>query len=198
MYNGFARDSFVTMERGAERGSVHNMKDGIFTRGVLIDLPRLKGVPWLEPGTPVYVEDLEAWERMAGVRISAGDAIFIRTGRWARRAVEGPWSPSERAAGLHASVIPWLRARDVALIGSETAVDVVPHPEGTVITDPDDYLPVHNFVLVALGMPLLDDCWLEELAEAAAARNRWEFLVTAAPLPIVNGTGSPINPTAVF
>jgi kynurenine formamidase len=198
MYNGFARDEFVTMEKGALRGSIHNVKDGIFTRGVLIDLPRLKGVSWLEPGTPVYVEDLEAWERMAGVTIGSGDAIFIRTGRWARRAAMGPWSIGQLAAGLDASVIPWLRQRDVAIMGTEDAVDVIPFPTGTVITDPDDYRPVHNFVLVVLGMNLLDNVYLEPLAEAAAARQRWEFLVTAAPLPVVNGTGSPINPTAVF
>jgi hypothetical protein len=74
----------------------------------------------------------------------------------------------------------------------------MPFPEGTVITDPDDYRPVHNFVLVVLGMNLIDNAYLEPLAAAAAARNRWEFLMTAAPLPIVNGTGSPINPTAIF
>jgi kynurenine formamidase len=198
LYNGFSRDEYVTVEKGATRGSIHNVKDGIFTRGILIDLPRLKGVRWLEPGTPVYVEDLEAWERMAGVRIGSGDAIFVRTGRWARRAAQGPWPIGERAAGLDASVIPWLRQRDVALLGTEDAVDVLPFPEGTVITDPDDYRPVHNFVLVVLGMNLIDNAYLEPLAEAAAARNRWEFLVTAAPLPIVTGTGSPINPTAIF
>jgi kynurenine formamidase len=198
LYNGFARDEFVTVEKGAARGSIHNVKDGIFTRGILIDLPRLKGVRWLEPGTPVYEEDIEAWERMAGVRVGPGDAIFIRTGRWARRAVEGVWSIGERAAGLDASVIPWLKQRDVALMATEDAVDVMPFPEGTVITDPDDYRPVHNFVLVVLGMNLIDNAYLEPLAAAAAARNRWEFLMTAAPLPIVNGTGSPINPTAIF
>jgi kynurenine formamidase len=144
------------------------------------------------------VEDLEAWEKMPGVTIGAGDAIFIRTGRWARRAAEGAWAIGERAAGLDASVIPWLRQRDVALMGTEDAVDVIPFPAGTVITDPDDYRPVHNFVLVVLGMNLIDNCYLEPLAEAAAARNRWEFLITAAPLPVVNGTGSPINPTALF
>lgn len=198
LYNGFSRDQYVTQEKGAMRGSIHNVKDGIFTRGILIDLPRLKGVPWLEPGTPIYVEDLEAWEKHAGVKVGPGDAIFVRTGRWARRAAQGAWNVGERAAGLDASVIPWLRQRDVALMGTEDAVDVLPFPVGTTITDPDDYRPVHNFVLVILGMNLIDDCDLERLAEAAAARQRWEFLVTAAPLPIINGTGSPINPTALF
>ncbi len=196
MYNGFERDRYVTMEEGAARGSIHNVKDGIFTRGVLIDLPLMKGVPYLEPGTSVYVEDLEAWEEFAGITIGPGDALFIRTGRWVRRAQVGAWSPSDAAAGLHPSVIPWLKARDVAVMGSETAIDAVPIPE--VITNPDDYLPVHNFVLVALGMVLFDNCQLDAVAAAAEERGRWEFLLTAAPLPIVRGTGSPINPVAIF
>lgn len=198
MYNGFARDSFVTMEDGATRGAIHNVKEGIFTRGVLVDIPRLRGVEYLEPGTSIRVEDLEAWEAFSGVRIGSGDAVFIRTGRWVRRAEVGPWNPGEAAAGLHPSVIPWLRARDVAVLGSEAAVDVVPIPEDATITDPDDYLPVHNFVLVALGMVVFDNCQLDALSEAAADRNRWTFLLTAAPLPMVRGTGSPINPIAVF
>jgi kynurenine formamidase len=198
LYNGFARDEWVTMEGGAKKGSIHNVKSGVFTRGILFDIPRLKGVPYLEPGTPIYVEDLEAWEKMAGVRVSAGDAIFIRTGRWARRAKLGPWEIGKLDAGLDASVIPWIRQRDVALVGSESALDVIPIPSTHQITNPDDYRPVHNFVLVALGMNVFDNCTLEELAEAAAARRRWAFLLTAAPLPIVNGTGSPINPVAIF
>jgi kynurenine formamidase len=198
LYNGFSRDEWVTMEGGARKGSIHNVKGGIFTRGILLDIPRLKGVPYLEPGTAIYVEDLEAWEKQAGVKVSAGDAIFIRTGRWVRRATAGPWEIGKLDAGVDASVIPWLRQRDVALIGSESALDVIPIPTANTITNPDDYRPVHNFVLVALGMNVFDNCTLDDLAKAAAARKRWEFLLTASPLPIVNGTGSPINPVAVF
>jgi len=105
---------------------------------------------------------------------------------------------SKMAAGLDASVIPWLRQRDVALIGSESALSVTPFPATSQIPGPDDYLPVHNFVLVALGMNVLDNCDLDALAEAAARGKRWEFLLTAAPLPMVRGTGSPINPIALF
>ena len=65
------------------------MKSGIVTRGVLYDIPRLKGVPYLEPGTRIFVEDLEAWERKAGVKAMAGDALLLRWGRWARRRALG-------------------------------------------------------------------------------------------------------------
>jgi kynurenine formamidase len=196
MYNGFAQKEYVSMKDGAAKASIHQVKDGIFTRGILMDIPRLKGVPYLEPGTPIYVEDLEAWEKQAGIKVSSGDALFIRTGRWVRRAKLGPSTTGE--AGLDASVIPWLRQRDVAVIGSEAALSVTPIPPSSQITDADDYLPLHNFVLVIYGMNVIDNCDLTALGEAASARKRWEFLVTAAPLPLRHGTGSPINPTGLF
>ena len=144
----------------------------------------------------ITVADLEAWEKMAGVKIGAGDAIFVRTGRWTRRAKTGPWNVNEQMPGLAPEVLPWLRARDIALMGTEYAVDATPIPK--TITNPDDYLPVHNFVLVILGMPLIDNTNLDALAAAAAQRKRWEFMVTIAPLRIENGTGSPVNPIATF
>jgi kynurenine formamidase len=197
MYNGFPQSEYVTMEKGAQKGAIINVKEGVFTRGILMDIPRLKGVEYLEPGTPIYVEDLEAWEKKAGVKVSPGDALFIRTGRWARRAKLGPSDPSIRA-GLDASVIPWLRQRDVAVIGSEVSLSVLPFPPTTQVTNKDDYLPVHNFVIAALGMTVLDNLDFDALSEAAAARKRWSFLVTMAPITLPRGTGSPINPTALF
>jgi kynurenine formamidase len=197
MYNGYERKDYVTMEGGLTKDAVINAKAGVFTRGILMDIPRLKGVPYLEPGTAIYVEDLEAWEKQAGLKVSAGDAVFISTGRWVRRAKFGP-SETSKLAGLDASVIPWLKKRDIALLGSEAELSVTPIPPTSQITDPDDYLPVHNFALVVLGMPLIDNCDLTALSEEAAARKRWEFLLVAAPLPLPTGTGSPINPIAIF
>ncbi len=192
-YNGYTPDRDAVTKAGHAKNSIHNVKHGIFTRGVLIDVPRLKGVPYLEPGTPIYVEDLEAWERQAGVRVSAGDAVLVRTGVWARRRALGPWlrgrAEGGRSAGLHPSVIPWLKARDVAVLGSD-------HPQ---YVSPSNLRgAVHDFALLYLGVHLLDNCDLEALADAAAARKRWEFLLTVAPLPIRGGTGSPANPVATF
>lgn len=197
MYNGFPQADVVAAD-GAHKGAITNLRDGIFTRGILVDLPLLKGVEYLEPGTPIYTEDLEAWEKMAHVKIQPGDALFIRTGRWVRRAKTGPWDIAAQSAGLDASVVPWLKAKDLAVIGSESGLSVTPIPGSSHITNPDDYLPVHNFVLVTLGLHVIDDCDLDALAKAAAARRRWEFLFTAAPLRIEKGTGSPINPIATF
>jgi kynurenine formamidase len=190
-YNGYARADVET-EQGCTRLSIDNLKDGVITRGILLDIPRLKNLPYLEPGTPVYVEELEAWERKAGLRIGAGDAIFLRTGRWARRDKLGPWNIVQAAAGIHASVAPWIKTRGVAFIGSDAALDVLPsRVEGVT-------LPVHVLMITALGINLLDNQDLEALAATAAKLNRWEFMLTVAPVPVTGGTGSPVNALATF
>jgi kynurenine formamidase len=195
-YNGYKPDADAVARERHARNSIHNVKNGVFTRGILIDIPRLKGVPYLEPGTPIYVEDLEAWEKQAGVKVSPGDALFVRTGVWARRKALGPWlrgrAEGGQSAGLHPSVLPWLKARDIALLGSDHPQYVAPGTPGA------PRGAVHDFALVYLGVHLFDNCDLEALALAAASRKRWEFLLTAAPLPIPGGTGSPLNPIATF
>lgn len=191
MYNGFVRDDEVT-EAGCNRLSIINFKQGIVTRGVLMDIARLKGERYLAPGTPIHVEDLEAWEAEAGVRVEAGDILLVRTGRWARRADVGPWATSEQGAGLHASVAPWLHARGVAMLGGDYTNDAVPSGiDGAV-------QPIHQLTIVAMGMPLFDNLDLEAVAEEAARQNRWEFMLVAAPLAVEGGTGSPLNPLAIF
>lgn len=190
MFNGHSKDEVGS--EGAQKYSIHHMRDGILARGILMDIPRLKGVPYLEPGTPIYPEDLEAWEEMAGLEAGSGDVVLIRTGRWKLRGAEGPWRIDERAAGLHASCVPWLRQRDIAILGSDAASDVIPSGiEGV-------QLPIHQLVLVALGMPIFDNLDLEAVSEEAARQNRWEFMLSAAPLRVVGGTGSPLNPIATF
>lgn len=190
MYNGNPESSIT--DKGAGKLAVTAFRDGFLTRGVLIDIPRLKGLPYLEPSTAIYPEDLDAWEKKTGVHVGPGDAVFIRTGRWARRAEKGPWDASAHAAGLYATCTRWLKQRDVALLGSDGSQDVL--PSGVAGVD----WPVHRILLMAIGMPLFDNCDLEELAKAAAARNRWTFLFTAAPLMVTGGTGSPLNPIATF
>lgn len=192
MWNGYAVSGVVTRERGAARNSILTMKGGIVTRAVLYDIPRLKGVPYLEPGTRIFPQDLEAWERKAGVKAGPGDALLLRWGRWARRASLGPWPIDEGSAGLDVSVLPWLKARDIALLGWETP-GYVPQPPGDL-----PRLAVHDFALTILGIHLIDRADFEAVSEAAARRNRWEFMLTVAPLPIPRGTGSPVNPIATF
>jgi kynurenine formamidase len=190
LYNGFSRQQIT--DAGCGVLGVQNQQNGIFTRGILVDLPRLKGVPYLEPGTPVYPSDLEAWEKFAGIIIGSGDAVFLRTGRWVRRAKLGPWNVATNAAGYHASVMPWLKRRDVALLGNDAVEDVQPSGVEGVAR------PIHQLAIVALGLPLIDVMDLEAVAEQAAQRHRWEFLVTVAAVPVPGGTGFPVNPIATF
>jgi len=190
MFNGYPQSS-VTKD-GAQKNDITAFQNGVVTRGIIVDIPRLKGIPYMEPGAPIYVEDLEAWEKKTGVKIGSGDAVFIRTGRWARRAAKGPWNAGEILAGLHVSVVPWLKQRDVAILGGDGASDVMPSQVDGVSQ------PVHFLMLIALGSPLFDNCDLEAVAETAARLNRYEFMFTAAPMAVPGGTGSPLNPIAIF
>jgi kynurenine formamidase len=190
MYNGFSQKEVTAA--GARKLSVLHMKNGIFARCVLMDMPRLFDVRYLEGGRAIYPKDLEAWEKKAGVKVASGDVVLIRTGRWLRRELEGKWDIMKNSAGLHASCLPWLKKRDVAVIGSDLATDVMPSGiEGF-------ELPVHWVSIVAMGMPILDNCDLEPVSAAANARKRWSFLLTVAPLAVEGGTGSPVNPLATF
>jgi len=190
MYNGYSKDE-VTKD-GAGKLAVLNFKNGIVSRGVLMDIPRLRGVQWLEPATRIYPEDLEAWEKMAHMKVQPGDIIFVRTGRWARRAAQGPWPIIQRAAGMYASCTRWLKDRDVAMVGSDTVSDVKPSGIKEIIE------PVHQILLIAMGTPIFDNCDLEALSEACNQRKRWVFMLSAAPLAVPGGTGSPLNPIAIF
>jgi kynurenine formamidase len=190
MYNGFP-ESTVKPD-GAGRLAVTAFSEGFLTRGVLVDIPWLRNVPYLDPTAVIYPADLDAWEKKTGVHIQTGDAVFIRTGRWAYRAAKGPWDIGSHSAGLSPLCARWLKQRDISLLGSDASHDA--QPSGI----PEVTFPVHRLLIVAMGTPLLDQCDLEVLAKAAAARNRWTFLFSAAPIRVSGGTGAPINPIATF
>jgi kynurenine formamidase len=192
IYNGRSCN-LITAREGATVEAVELLRDGIVGRGVLLDVARTRGVRWLERGEGVVPEDLEAAERAAGVRVEAGDILLVRTGHYARRTAEGPANPMQAGSpGPHAALIPWLRERDVAMWGSDTHNDVTPTPY------PGIGSPFHIAALVGLGLWLIDNMNLEDVAAACAARGRWEFLLTVAPLRLRNVTGSPVNPIALF
>ena len=191
MYNGFdARD---VRSDGAHHNSIMAGADGIVSRGVLLDIPALRGVDWLELGERVSAADLAAAEEREGVRVEEGDILLVSTGRYARRDANGPWNPrADGLAGLYADCIPWLHARRIALLGGDGISDVMPSGvEGW-------RLPIHQIVIVSMGVQLIDNMDLGPLAAACRERGRWEFLFVVAPLRLERGTASPVNPIALF
>jgi kynurenine formamidase len=193
-YNGVSMDE-IKATGGCPRGSIHALKDGVVTRGILFDATRLPGKAtpqgWLEPGTAIHREDLEALERMQRVKVSPGDVILLYTGRWKRRAARGPWPNSEGFAGYHIDVAYFLKERGVSFIASDGPNDVSPSglPPG---------VGLHQLALVAMGVGIFDNLDFESAVEQARRLNRYEFFFMAAPLRIEKGTGSPLNPLAVF
>ncbi len=190
MYNGFPASDVLST--GAVRNSILAGKEGIATRGVLLDIARLKGVDWLEPGAGISVADLEAAEVAQGVQVRSGDILLIRTGRDTRREAEGAWPPFSGLAGLLLETLPWIREREVAILGCDGVSDMIPSN----VTDSP--LPIHHIIITYMGVHLIDNARLGPLGAACAARDRWEFLLTIAPLRLVGGTASPINPIAMF
>jgi hypothetical protein len=188
-YNGFP---FTLTAAGCKESAADRMGPGYITRGILVDMPLMNKVKWLEPSTPIYAEDLEAWEKFAGIRIGAGDALLIRSGRWAKRAAEGPWAYGQGGAGLHASVLPWLRSRDVSLLASDAVNDVQPSGVQGINR------PIHQVTQVNMGLPIVDNAWLEDAAREAERLKRWEFMFTLHIFQIQGGTASPFNALATF
>lgn len=191
LYNGKPA-KLVTTAQGATVGSIELAGGGIVSRGVLLDIPSVRNVPWLDGADPVFPEDLDAAEAAAGVRVEPGDVLFVRTGFPKRRAEVGPRPPTEGISALQPACLPWLRQRDVAVVGADTGNDVMPAQY------PDIGLPVHGVGMGAIGLWILDNPDYEELAATCARLHRWEFQVVIAPLKLANGTGSPVNPLAML
>ena len=179
LYNGYPLAETVSQNVGCTRLGLDNLKEGIVTRGVLIDMTRLKSTGSREPGAHVYIDDIEAWEKQTGLRVSSGDALFVfNPGRPDAR-------PAGAGAGFDLSVVPWMKSRGVAVTSNVMAIA-------------DDRHADHKLVLVALGTYLLDGVALDGLAAAAARLNRWEFMLVVAPLQVPGSTGSIVNPLAFF
>lgn len=191
MYNGF--EAGDVKSTGATRNSIMAARDGIVGRGVLLDIPRLKGVDWLEPGERIAPEDLEAAEAAQGVRAGEGDILLVATGRDARREAMGSWSPLDGLAGLDARSVRWLHRRKIAVLGSDGVSDAIPNRDAGGWP-----MPIHQCGIVAIGLHLLDNLCLSRLMDACARHRRWEFFCAVAPLRVKRGTGSPVNTLAVF
>jgi kynurenine formamidase len=179
-------------------GTIDFWRDGIVTRGVLYDIPRLRGTEYVEPGRPVHGWELADAAAAQGITPQAGDAVIIRSGFGAYfQAVDerpGMGSP----AGVHASCIEFLAETDAGLLVwdmQDAPIEDQGIPNPIPIPIP---LHVHHIVLPYMGLPIVDNCELEGLARVCAELGRWEFQFVVAPLVITRGTGSPVNPLAIF
>ena len=192
MYNGRPAH-LVSTSLGATVESIEIVKDSIVTRGVLVDVPMVRGVSWVERGEGVMPEDIEAAEERCGFRVEEGDVLLVRTGQIRRREVQGPVNPAVAGGtACQAACLPLFHQRGIAMIGSDTGNDIMPSSYPKVSN------PIHQVGIVSMGLWILDNANLEELAQACQQRNRWEFLISISPLRMYNGTGSPVNPVAVF
>ncbi|GAB4057434.1 cyclase family protein [Catellatospora paridis] len=188
MYNGVAAGS--TEPDGTPALSIDVAHDGIVGRGVLLDIPRVRGVPWLEPGEHVTTADLAAAEEAQHVRVGPGDLLFVRVGHRHRRNSLGPWDAAAARVGLHPTALDFLAERRVAVLGSDGNNDTAP----SVGVE----FPVHVLAINALGLQLLDYLQFGELRALCEQENRWSFLCVIAPLRLPAATGSPVNPIAVL
>ena len=191
MYNGVAVQGNLSPETGCVKGGIMNWKDGITTRAVLYDIAQLKGVDWVDPAMPIRRADLEAWEKKSGVKIGPGDIPLLYIGRWKRRAAVGP--SNLPVAGYYADTIPWMHDRLPSFIGHDFNIDSNPRPGWEGMRN-----PIHVAVLNWMGINIVECLDLEQAVATARKLNRYEFLMTFAPLPVEGGTGSPVNPIAIF
>jgi kynurenine formamidase len=190
LYNGAPADAVSS--RGATAQTIEVLKDGLVGRGVLLDIPRLREVDWLEPGDSVFRDDLEAAEEEHGVSVRDGDILLVRTGHARRLRDVGTWDTAAAKAGLHPTAMTFLADHGVAALGSDSNGDTAPSTTAGVA------FPIHVLALTAMGIHLLDYLQFEELRAACEQTERWEFLLVAAPLRITGGTGSPLNPIAIL
>ena len=196
LFNGRPSADNITLE-GAKTLSVDHWRHGIVTRGVLYDIPRLRGVEHVPVSEPVHGWELEDAAQAEGVEPRPGDAVVIRSGAGPFMAAH-PGFPEgyedQRRPGVHASAIEFLHARDAALLVWDL-MDAPMHRADGSVMQPS---PIHRLAIPYLGLPLLDNAQLDELAQTCAELGRWEFMLTVAPLVVRGGTGSPVNPIAVL
>ncbi len=190
LYNGVPADTVTGT--GASELSIEVAKDGVAGRGVLLDIPRLRGVRWLEPGEHVTADDLARAEDAQQVRVGRGDLLFVRVGHRQRRTELGPWDAASARAGLHPAALEFVAERGVAALGSDSNNDTAPSAAEGV-----DF-PVHVLAVNAMGLHLLDYLQFEDLVRLCDEAGRWSFFCVIAPLRLDRGTGSPINPIAIM
>ncbi|TDC52786.1 cyclase family protein [Jiangella ureilytica] len=190
-YNGLSPTE-VSSREGVKKGAITLAGDGIVSRAVLLDIARLRGVEWLDPGTKIFPEDLDEAEERQGIRAESGDILCIRTGHPGRKRALGWNTDPATQAGPDGACLPWFRERDIAILACDTANDWVPSVKGRLDR------PVHGIGIPAIGLWLLDGADYEKVSAECSRLNRWEFFLALAPLKLGACTASPVNPIAVL
>ena len=192
LYNGY--DANLVSSAGAKKNGIEKVARGVVARGVLLDLPRVKAVPWLEPGYAITVDDLERALEVHAVEAGVGDVLLVRTGMMAMCRAQGGWGDyaGGPAPGLSFSTAGWVHERQLAAVATDTwAMEVQPHEI------PGTYQPLHQVFIANMGLLIGEIFHLDELAEDCARDSIYEFFFAAPPLPITGAVGSPINPLAM-
>ena len=191
LYNGQSAN-LITSREGAQTHSIELAENGIVTRGVLLDIPRAHGVEWLEPDRPVMPDDLEEAAALQGVNVSEGDILLVRTGNYKKRLTEGAQINGDPATACQVACTPWFKDKGIAMLGTDTSNDIRPSHYDKITA------PLHTVCLVTLGLWLIDNANLEDLAIMCNKTGQYEFMLSLAPLRLHNVTGSPVNPIAMF
>jgi kynurenine formamidase len=193
LYNGRPVSEVLNVFGAHADGIDKQAERAYLTRGVLLDIARYKDVDRLAPSTVITLDDLKSTARRQGVTFAPGDILLLRTGHINVFLEDGDRDTYNfRCPGIGIESLPWLRNCDFAAVASDTPnVEVLP-PE-----DPLVLSPVHSVALRDMGLPLGEMFVLEELAADCAADGIWEFLLSAQPLKVTAGIGSPVNPVAV-
>jgi kynurenine formamidase len=191
-YNG--RGVASVDSSGAQHNAITNIADKVIGRGVLLDVPRWLGRPFLEDGDAIQSVDLEACAQSQGVEIRPGDFVLVRTGQLGRYRERGDWGQfaAGPAPGLGVSTAELLCGREVVAVATDTwGAEAIPYETA------DLRAPLHVVLLVNAGI-YIGEMWdLDALAADCADDGVYEFLLVAPPLTVTGAVGSPINPLAV-
>jgi len=192
LYNGY--DANLVSSQGAKKNGIDKMACHIVTRGVLLDIPRVKRVEWLEPGYAITTKDLDAAVAAHKVSVGQGDALLVRTGQMAMCRKQGGWGDyaGGDAPGLSFYTADWVHERRIAAVATDTwGMEVRPNEI------PDSYQPLHQVFIPNMGLLVGEIFDLEALAQDCARDGVYEFLFVAPPIPITGAVGSPVNPFAI-
>jgi len=184
-YNGNDRKDFAKAE-GLVKLGVENV-GAIATRGVLIDVPALKGVAQLEGGYEISVADITGALARQKVEIHAGDVVIFHTG-WSSLWNKDNAKFNAGAPGPGLAAAQYLIDHHVVMVGSDTwSMEVIPNPNKNL------QFPVHQLLIPRNGTYIFENLVTEDLA-----RDRvYEFAFFFAPLKLKGATGSPGNPLAI-